>query len=590
MHPYFDFDYIVSLLKRAGLLDEKGVAWLLRRRLPQHKSSAPTDVVQWIDSLKIEKASSQRRHGAQDTKGELIEEADILALVAADRGWPFMRLDPLKLDLDVVTKTFPASFAKKRLVLPVFWEDDELVIACYDPTDQELMGDLERAHQAKMRLYVTPRRDIERIVSEFFDFKQSIRAAEHSLKAPLVDISNLEQYVKLSSPEAAASDKYIQKAVDHLFQYALDQRASDIHIEPKRGDSCVRFRIDGILHTVYRLPKVVHEALCTRIKALSRLDIAEKRRPQDGRMKLEWKGQDAEVRVSTVPVAFGEKVVLRLQSAEILFSELGALGLSDRDLNEYKGWLSHTHGIILITGPTGSGKSTTLYSTLRHLSSPDVNIVTVEDPIEMVYEDFNQIAVQPHIDVTFSSILRNILRQDPDIVMIGEIRDTETARYAVQAALTGHLVFSTLHTNDAVGAVTRLMDLGLEPYLISSTLLGVVAQRLVRMICPHCKEIYNVPAVQLQSLWSALKGDDYRIAKGRGCVRCRNTGYWGRIGIYEVFPISDAVRMMIHAGKGDVELKAQALKEGMMPLKYDGLQKVLRHITSLDEVMRVAAS
>jgi general secretion pathway protein E len=580
-HPYFDLDYVTSLLKKAGLLDEKGAMGLLKRHLPQHK--APVDVVQWVDSLKIEKAASQGQHG-------VIEEADILSLIAADRGWRFMRLDPLKLDLDVVTKTFPASFAKRRLVLPVFWENGELLIACYDPMDQELREDLEKAHQAKMRLHVAPRRDIERIISEFFDFKQSIRAAEHSLKAPLVDISNLEQYVKLSSPDAAASDKYIQKAVDHLFQYALDQRASDIHIEPKRGDSCVRFRIDGVLHVVYRLPKVVHEALCTRIKALSRLDIAEKRRPQDGRLKLEWKGQDAEVRVSTVPVAFGEKVVLRLQSADILFSDLGALGLSDRDLDEYKGWLNHTHGIILITGPTGSGKSTTLYSTLRHLSSPDVNIITVEDPIEMVYDDFNQIAVQPQIDVTFSTILRNILRQDPDMVMIGEIRDGETARYAVQAALTGHLVFSTLHTNDAVGAVTRLMDLGLEPYLISSTLLGVVAQRLVRMICPHCKEIYDAPAVLLQTLWPALKGDDYRIARGRGCSRCRNTGYWGRIGIYEVFPASEAIRMMIHTGKGDVELKAQALKEGMKPLKYDGLQKVLRHITSLDEVMRVASS
>ncbi|MGQ9499597.1 MAG: GspE/PulE family protein [Dissulfurimicrobium sp.] len=580
-HPYFDLDYIISLLKKAGLLDEKGAMGLLKRHFSQHK--APVDVVQWVDSLKIEKAGSQGQHG-------VIEEADILALIAADRDWPFMRLDPLKLDLDVVTKTFPASFAKRRLVLPVSWEDGELLIACYDPMDLELMEDLEKAHQAKMRLHVAPRRDIERIISEFFDFKQSIRAAEHSLKAPLVDISNLEQYVKLSSPDAAASDKYIQKAVDHLFQYALDQRASDIHIEPKRGDSCVRFRIDGVLHVVYRLPKVVHEAVCTRIKTLSRLDIAEKRRPQDGRLKLEWKGQNAEVRVSTVPVAFGEKVVLRLQSADILFSDLGALGFSDRDLDEYKGWLNHTHGIILITGPTGSGKSTTLYSTLRHLSSPEVNIITVEDPIEMVYDDFNQIAVQPQIDVTFSTILRNILRQDPDILMIGEIRDGETARYAIQAALTGHLVFSTLHTNDAVGAVTRLKDLGLEPYLISSTLLGVVAQRLVRMICPHCKEIYDVPAEMLQPLWQALKGDTYRIARGRGCSRCRNTGYWGRIGIYEVFSASEAIRMMIHAGKSDIELKAQALKEGMMPLKYDGLQKVLRHITSLDEVMRVASS
>ncbi|MDA8162042.1 MAG: GspE/PulE family protein [Desulfobacteraceae bacterium] len=577
-HPYHDLDYISSLLKRSGLLREKDGDKL--KNLFSSQKKRPTDIVQWMDSIKIKKASSQ----------DHIDEADILQLIAADKGWPFMRLDPLKLDLDVVTKTFPASFAKKRLVLPISWEEGELGIACYDPMDQELRQDLEKAHQAKMRLHVSPKKDIERIISEFFDFKQSIRAAEHSLRAPSVDISNLEQYVKLSSPEEAISDKYIQKAVDHLFQYALDQRASDIHIEPKRQDSWVRFRIDGILHTVYRIPKVVHEALCTRIKALSRLDIAEKRRPQDGRLKVEWRGKDAEVRVSTVPVAFGEKVVLRLQSADILFSELGELGLSERDLKEYRTWLNHTHGIILITGPTGSGKSTTLYSTLRYLSSPDVNIVTIEDPVEMVYEDFNQIAVQPHIDVTFSSILRNILRQDPDIVMIGEIRDTETARYAIQAALTGHLVFSTLHTNDAVGAVTRLRDLGLEPYLISSTLLGVVAQRLVRMVCRYCKETYAVTGEQLRELWPDLKDDSLRITRGRGCSRCRNTGYWGRIGIYEVLPVSEAVKKMIHLGKDDAELKAQALKEGMMPLRYDGLRKVIKGVTSLDEVMRAAAS
>jgi general secretion pathway protein E len=487
--------------------------------------------------------------------------------------------------MEIVTKTLPASFAKKRLVLPLSWSDGELEIVCYDPEDRELQQDLERACQAHTRISVAPRKDIEHIISEFFDFKQSIAAAENVLKIPTADISNLEQYVKLASPDIAASDKYIHKAVDHLFQYALDQRASDIHIEPKRTQSWIRLRIDGILHIVYRLPRIVHEPICTRIKTMSRLDIAEKRRPQDGRLKIAWKNEEAEVRVSTIPVAFGEKVVLRLQSADILFSDLNKLGLSERDLQVYRGFIQHSHGIILVTGPTGSGKSTTLYSTLRHMSLPSVNIVTVEDPIEMVYEEFNQIAVQPQIDVTFASILRNILRQDPDIVMIGEIRDAETARYSIQAALTGHLVFSTLHTNDAVSAITRLKDLGLDSYLIASTLIGVVAQRLVRMVCKSCGKTVTIPAEELKAVGcEAIKNNHFK--RGAGCNHCRNTGYWGRIGIYEVLSISNKIREMIHLEENEESIRKQALKEGMQTLKYDACRKLVSGITTIEEVIR----
>jgi general secretion pathway protein E len=579
LHPYYDPDYIFMLLKKADMLSELDELRLAPKlTIPRRKGQ---DLVQWLDSLHLPKANQPNSP---------IEEADILALISEDRNWTFTRLDPLRLNMEVVTRTLPASFAKKRLVLPLEWHESELEIVCYDPMDRELKQDLERACQARTRFSVAPRGDIERIIREFFDFKRSIAAAENVLQGPSVDISNLEQYVKLAAPDAVTSDRHIKKAVDHLFQYALEQRASDIHIEPKRQESLVRLRIDGLLHTVYRLPRVVHEALCSRIKSLSRLDISEKRRPQDGRMKVAWNNDEAEVRVSTVPVAFGEKMVLRLQSADILFSELHELGFSERDLRVYKGLLYHTHGMILMTGPTGSGKSTTLYSTLRHLSSPDINIVTVEDPIEMVYADFNQIAVQPHIDVTFSSILRNILRQDPDIVMIGEIRDVETARYAVQASLTGHLVFSTLHTNDAVGAVARLRDLGMEPYLISSTLLGVVAQRLVRMVCKSCRETLSVPPERLAPLGCGTISENVKISMGRGCSHCRNTGYWGRIGVYEVFPVSDALKTMIHSGADEGALREQAFKEGMTPLRYDACRKLLSGKTSLDEVMRIAAT
>ena len=577
-HPYYDPDYIFQILEKEGLLSKEQIAKLTPKlSIPKRKGQ---DLVQWLDSLQLPRADST------DTN---LEEADIISLIARDHKWTFRRLDPLRLDMEVVTKTLPASFAKKRLVLPLSWDNGELDIVCYDPEDRELQQDVERACQARTRISVAPRRDIERIISEFFDFKQSIAAAENVLKIPTADISNLEQYVRLAAPDVASSDKYIHKAVDHLFQYALDQRASDIHIEPKRTQSWIRLRIDGILHTIYRLPRVVHEPICTRIKTMSRLDIAEKRRPQDGRLKVAWKEDEAEVRVSTIPVAFGEKVVLRLQSAEILFSDLTKLGFSERDLQAYKCFIQNSHGIVLVTGPTGSGKSTTLYSTLRHLSSPDINIITVEDPIEMVCEEFNQIAVQPQIDVTFASILRNILRQDPDIVMIGEIRDGETARHAIQAALTGHLVFSTLHTNDAVSAITRLKDLGLDPYLIASTLIGIVAQRLVRMVCKSCGKPVMIPADRLRAF--GYKASEHAQAKkGMGCSRCRNTGYWGRIGIYEVFSISETIREMIHLEKNEEAIKKQAFKEGMRTLKHDACRKLLSGITTMEEVIKVTSS
>ena len=576
---YSNPDYIFDLLVRKGILSSRKAEELRPRAIIARRKGM--DIVQWLDSLKIE------RKGAQ---GKIIQEADIVEAVAQDQGWSFRRLDPVQLDLEVVTRNIPASFARKRLIVPVGWKDGRLEVAGYTPINSELEHDLRRVCKADIISIVVPRQDIEKVIREFFDFKRSITQAENTLTAPSVDISNLEQFFQLAShTKGEASDKHINKAVDHLLQYAMEHRASDIHIEPRRKESVVRLRIDGIMHPIHRLPRVVHEAICTRIKAMSRLDIAEKRRPQDGRMKVSWKGEEAEVRVSTVPVAFGEKLVLRLQSAEILFSSLEELGFSPDDHRRYMDFLEHTHGIILMTGPTGSGKSTTLYSTLRHLSSPEVNIVTVEDPIEMVYEDFNQIAVQPQIDVTFASILRNILRQDPDIVMIGEIRDEETARYAVQAALTGHLVFSTLHTNDAASAVTRLRDLGLPTYLISSTLLGVVAQRLVRTICHDCEQPVMEPAQKVRSVGCEASADMVQLMEGRGCATCRKTGYYGRIGIYEILSVSGTIQEMIHQDRPEHEIKAQAIKEGMTTLRQDACRKMFQGITTLQEVMRTTA-
>jgi len=577
-HPYFDSYYIFSLLRKAGLITQEKIDEISPKLVVARRKGI--DIVQWLVSLKLPRGS--------DTQ-TILEEPDILELIARDKNWGFRRLDPLKLDMDVVTKTIPAGFAKKRLVIPIAWHENTVELACYDPLDPTLLEDLEKATSASKTLVVASKSDIERVISEFFEFKRSVLAAESALYNPdAVDISNLEQFITLASPDAITSEKHIQRAVDHLLQYALSERVSDIHFEPRRNETVVRMRIDGRLNIVYRLPKVVHEAVITRLKALSRLDIAEKRRPQDGRMKIGWKGEEAEIRVSTVPVSFGEKMVLRLQSADILFRNLTELGFADVDLERYKTIISKPYGMILMTGPTGSGKSTTLYSSLRHLSSPEINIVSIEDPVEMVHEEFNQIAVQPAVDVTFSTILRNILRQDPDVIMVGEIRDLETARHSVQAALTGHMVFSTLHTNDAASAITRLKDLGLAPYLIASTLLGVVAQRLVRMICPFCKEELLISTDKLRILGYQGNETHLKIARGKGCARCRNTGYYGRIGIYELLIISDEIRRLIHEDKSEAQIKVSGVREGTTSLSYDGLRKVLQGITTPDEVMQVA--
>jgi general secretion pathway protein E len=501
----------------------------------------------------------------------------------------------LELDIEIVTKTIPKSFAVNHLILPFELNNNILSVVTYHPDNHLALEDIERVNQVTVRPYLSTRTDIKKILAEFFGFQRSITAAETQFgptgTGVTVDIGNLEQYVRLSSAkELSSTDQHIKAAVNHLFSYALEQRASDIHIEPKRDICLVRFRIDGILHTIYKLPKAVHSAITSRIKSLARMDIAEKRRPQDGRIKIGRKeeGKEAELRVSTVPVAFGEKTVMRILNPDVIFQRLDNLGFSRRDRVVYNSFMTAAHGIVLVTGPTGSGKSTTLYSTLKDIASPEKNIVTVEDPVEMVYEDFNQIAVQAQIDVTFSSILRNILRQDPDIIMIGEIRDLETATHAVQAALTGHLVFSTLHTNDAVSTIIRLKDLGLEPFLIASTMLGALAQRLVRRICPHCAEAYAVDGASLRKLGFPVTGkESVELKRGKGCLQCRNTGYLGRLGIFEVFPMSEQMKKLIAAKANDSELRQVAIREGMTTLREDAWHKVQAGLTTVEEALRV---
>ncbi len=535
-----------------------------------------------ISSMKLKTANTQE---------ELTEEA-IMRAFADYVHLPFKKINALELDLDVVTKTIAKPFAIKNLVVPLSMENGELVVAMYNPLDHEALNDIKQVSRLHVSPVVSTKTDILKIIAEFYGFKSSIVAAEKELVEPLVDLGNLEQYMKLrSGQEIESTDQHVKKAVDYLLHYAFEQRASDIHIEPKRDFGTCRLRIDGVLYPIYSLPKGVYPAIVSLIKSLSRLNIAEKRRPQDGRMKVSYEGKEAELRVSTIPVAFGEKVVLRVLNPDVLFQGLEELGFFPMDLINYHSFLKHPHGIILVTGPTGSGKSTTLYSSLRFLSTPELNITTVEDPIEMVHPDFNQIAVQPQVGITFGSILRNILRQDPDIIMVGEIRDLETAENAIQAALTGHLVLSTLHTNDAVSSITRLIDLGVEPFLINATLIGVIAQRLVRRICPSCSESVTLAKDELATLGLNVGNDDGEIElkRGKGCLQCRKTGYKGRIGIFEVFNITERARKLIGRETPLEALTKLAREEGMSTLRENAIRSMLKGVTTYSEVLRVTS-
>ena len=544
------------------------------------RMQTPVTIIDIIVSLNLNRL---------DDSTKVLDEETIYQALAAEWGLPYKKIDPLKLDLNLVTTTIPRSFATKHMVLPVAIKDGCLTVATSNPFNAEVMDDIARAINLKVNAIISPKSDIIRLINEFFGFKRSIAAAEHQFAGPSVDLGNLEQYVQLKSPdELPSNDQHIVNALNHLFSYAFDQRASDIHIEPKREVSRIRMRIDGVLHTVYNLPQNVHPAIISRIKNLSRLDMAEKRRPQDGRIKTDKGGVEVEIRVSTIPVAFGEKVVMRIMDPDILFQDLDKLGFTETDLIRYNQFITMPHGIVMVCGPTGSGKSTTLYSTLRYLSSPEINITTVEDPIEMINEDFNQIAVQPVVGVTFATILRNILRQDPDIIMLGEMRDLETAENAVQASMTGHLVLSTIHTNDAPSTITRLLDLGVPSFLIQATLVGIIAQRLVRMICPYCRESFEMKTSELRDLGLDVGRDgQLTLSRGKGCNKCRGTGYLGRTGVFEVLPYSESIKKMTSDGADLERIRAKAKAEGMVTLRENAVKKMLEGMSTYQEVLRV---
>jgi general secretion pathway protein E len=529
-------------------------------------------------------------------KGNALLTLDALAEWLAKRvGLEYLHIDPLKIDFAAVTEVMSSAYATRFRILPVGVSAREAIVATAEPHVREWEAELARISRREIRRVIANPLDIERYQVEFYNLAKSIKGANRTASAGS-GLSNFEQLVELGKGDKQfdANDAHIVRIVDWLWQYAFEQRASDIHIEPRREQGIVRFRIDGVLHQVYQIPAAVLAAMTSRIKILGRMDVVEKRRPQDGRIKTRTPEQaDVELRLSTLPTAFGEKIVMRIFDPEVLVRDFRELGFSDDDQKRWNEMTARPNGIVLVTGPTGSGKTTTLYSTLKTLATPEVNVCTIEDPIEMVEPAFNQMQVQAAIELGFAQGVRALMRQDPDIIMIGEIRDLETAEMAVQSALTGHLVLSTLHTNDAPSAVARLLELGVAPYLLNATLNGVMAQRLVRTLCPHCKQKVDLQREEDQAAWDTLVAPwkanrPAKICQPVGCLECRMTGYLGRVGIYETLVFTAAIKSLAAKNAELAALREQAMKEGMKPLRISGAMKVAAGVTTIDEVLKVA--
>ncbi|MTW10932.1 type II/IV secretion system protein [Pseudoduganella eburnea] len=520
---------------------------------------------------------------------------DVLSEWLAQRSkLPFYRIDPLKIDFTKVADVMSASYAARFNILPVEITPDTLTVATADPFALEWEAEIAKVSRRIIKRVISNPLDISQYTSQFFSLAKSIKQANKSTGQDLTLRNNFEQLVELGKMNKTvdANDQHVVNIVDWLWQYAFEQRASDIHLEPKRDIGAIRFRIDGVLHQVYQVPAVVLIAMTARIKLLGRMDVIEKRRPQDGRIKTRTAGgQEIELRLSTLPTAFGEKLVMRIFDPDVVVKTLPELGFPPEDAQRWDALTNRPHGIILVTGPTGSGKTTTLYTTLKALATSEVNVCTVEDPIEMVEASFNQMQVQPGIDLTFADGVRALMRQDPDIIMVGEIRDLETAEMAIQAALTGHLVLSTLHTNDAPSAVMRLLELGVPYYMLEATLIGIMAQRLVRTLCEDCKEaggeinddIWN----GLSSGWNIGKPEN--VYRPVGCPECRQTGFRGRTGIYELLTTSESFNSLMQEEADINALRKQAVSEGMKPLRIAGVLKVRDGVTTAEEVLKVTA-
>ncbi len=588
-----------------------------RSRLPEHRLTVKEVLDElvadgWIDQADAERALAGSRTerselhplvviaNKQLRRPQLLHQLLSLELLtewlANKAGLPYLRIDPLKLDIAAVERLLPFvsyDYAARYQILPIAADAGRVVFATTEPYLNEWQDILRQTLRREIERVIANPLDINRYQMEFYGVSRSVRGALKGAIEPVSGILNFEQLLELGRRgELSADERPIVQIVDWLLQYAFAQRASDIHLEPRRDQGQIRFRIDGVLNAIYQLPPSVMSAVTSRFKILARMDVAEKRRPQDGRIKTRTPaGREIELRLSTMPTAFGEKCVLRIFDPDTVTKNFSQLGFAPAEETIWRAMIARPHGIVLVTGPTGSGKTTTLYTTLKHLATSEVNVCTVEDPIEMVVPELNQMQVQPTIELTFAQGIRTLLRQDPDIIMVGEIRDLETAQMAVQAALTGHLVLSTLHTNDAASAITRLLDLGVPYYLIQNVLIGVMAQRLVRTLCPHCKSREPMD----EALWTALVQPlplpkPQAVGAAQGCPECRNTGYLGRVGLYELLTVTPELRRLFRADMDEDALRLAAFNQGMRPLRIGAALQIAAGLTTFEEVVQILPS
>jgi general secretion pathway protein E len=567
-----------------GLLEDG----LIDRRQAQRLSAAETD---GRDEHPLVRVAELELDSAAEP-GTTLDLERLTRWLAARAHLPYMRIDPLNIDVSDVTRLIKRSYASRFNILPVHVLGKRVTVATAEPWVREWESELGRTLDLEFHRVIASPVAIRRYLGEFFAIGNSILGAQAEPASDLgaTGRAGFEQLVDLGEvDEVDPNHRHVVRIVDWLLQYAFEQRASDIHLEPRRDTGNVRFRIDGVLHLVNELPARVLSAAVSRLKALGRLDVVEKRRPQDGRIKTKApSGKEVELRLSTMPTTFGEKLVMRIFDPEVLVKSLQELGFDEHDAELWEAMVSNPHGMIVVTGPTGSGKTTTLYSALKRLARPELNVCTIEDPIEMVDPQFNQMYVQHNIGLDFATGVRTLLRQDPDIIMVGEIRDFETADTAVQAALTGHLVLSTVHTNDAPSTITRFLDLGVAPYLLKSSLLGIVAQRLVRTLCTRCRR----PTTLDEAHWHALTDDEDDLPPGPvytagGCDECRHTGFRGRTGMFEILVLDDVLRALVHTDSDASDLRHTALQGGMRSLRRSGALKVATGVTSAEEVMTV---
>jgi general secretion pathway protein E len=540
------------------------------------------------EALNYQKEKGGRLGELLVTKFKAITDIDLVKALAKQFDIEYIpNLTSMKLDVELIQR-FPKAFSRRFGIIPIDRINGLVRLGITDPTNIEAINDAERFLEMPVVPVLVTQRDVMNAVNIYYD-RIDVSTEEMVDELEEANLDHVAQ--ELSEPEDlldATDEAPIIRLINSLLFEAVKKRASDIHIEPFEKELSVRYRIDGILYEIIKPPKRFQSSIISRVKVMAGMNIAEKRLPQDGRIRIKIAGKDIDIRTSVIPTSFGERVVMRLLDRSSVLIGLDNIGLSDDKLRLVKQLIKRSNGIILVTGPTGSGKTTTLYSVLSVLNSPEVNILTIEDPVEYQIKGIGQIQVNPKIDLTFANGLRSIIRQDPDIILVGEIRDKETAEIAVQASLTGHLVFSTLHTNDSAGGITRLIDMGIEPFLVSSSVVAIIAQRLVRTICPVCKTSYTPADEELIEI--GISRDSLKenvLYKGNGCVNCVNTGYKGRTGIYEILIIDDEIRSMITRGVDSSMIKHAAIKKGMTTLKEDGIKKAISGITTIKEVLRV---